>query len=82
MLKVIKPSYGQNSLLIIYDDKWFKPSYVASRLFCTCVVTIPMYGKPCVHRTLGGEVLEYNVLVVGCLGLRLSQATLEENIMM
>ena len=59
MLKVIKPSYGQNSLLIIYDDKWFEPSYVASGLFCTSVGTIPLYGKTCVCRMLCGEILAH-----------------------
>ena len=57
MLKGRKQWYGQNRLLIIYDDKWFEPSYVASRLFCTSVGTIPLYGKMCVHRTIRGEVL-------------------------
>ena len=52
-----KQLYSQNSLLIIYDDKWFEPSHVASRLFCTSVGTIPLYGKTCVRRTLRGEVL-------------------------
>ena len=41
---------------MIYDDKWFKPSYAASRLFYTIVGTISLYGKMCVRRTLSGEV--------------------------
>ena len=57
LLKGRKQSYGQNRLLIIYDDKWSEPGYVASQLFCTYVGTIPLYGKMCVHRTLRGEVL-------------------------
>ena len=45
MLKVREQSYGQNRLLIIYGDKWYEPSYVASLLFCSCIGTIPLYGK-------------------------------------
>ena len=59
MLKGRKQSYGQNRLLIIYDDKWFEPSYVTSRLLCTSVGAIPLYGKTCVRRTLRGEVLAH-----------------------
>ena len=45
VLKGRKQSYGQNRLLIIYDDKWCKPRYVASLLLCTIIGTIPLYGK-------------------------------------
>ena len=57
--KGYKQLYGQNRLIIIYDDKWFEHSYVASRVFCTCVGTMPLYGKMCVCRTLYGEVLAH-----------------------
>ena len=59
LIKGRKQSYGQNRLLIFYDDKWFEPSYVASQLFCTSVGTIPIYSKTCVRRTLHGEVLAH-----------------------
>ena len=42
---------------MIYDDIWFEPSYVASRLVCTRVGTIPLYSKTCLRKTLCGEVL-------------------------
>ena len=60
LLKGRKKLYGQNRFKIIYDNKWFNPSYVESRLFCPSIGTIPLYGKTCVCRSLRGEVSLYS----------------------
>ena len=59
VLKGREQSYGKTRLLIIFGDKWYKPSYVASLFFCSFVGTIPLYSKTCVCRTLCGEVLAH-----------------------